>query len=73
MIGTAQIKQLVICPRCESLGLRNILGEIEVNGSFKVLRFHKGETRIMSREFVVQCQCGEVVYQRGTYGTKNLW
>lgn len=51
----------------------SILGEVDPNGVFIVMRFHKGETRVMSREFVVQCQCGEVVYQRGTYGTVNLW
>lgn len=76
MIGTASIKQkqLVICPTCEAYGIKSILGQVGENGEFTILRFHTGETRIFSREFVVQCgKCQTIVYQRGTYGTVNLW
>lgn len=73
MNKTIASKQLVICPVCETQGKRSILGEINPQGVFTILRFHRGETRVLSREFVVQCQCGAVVYQRGEYGTINLW
>lgn len=61
---TAKKKVLLICPICEQKGKKEYLGEIH-DGMLTVLRFHKGSTKIISRDFSVQCGgCGEVIYQR---------
>lgn len=55
-------KQLIVCPNCEVDGKKEVLGEIKDN-TFKVLRFHKGETIFVSNDFSVYCgKCGELVY-----------
>lgn len=67
-------KKLVICPYCANKGKREILGELDENGNFSVLRFHKGNTTIISKEFSVQCTCGEVVFtRRNPDGTVSIW
>ncbi len=59
------VKKLIICPTCEALGRKEVLGEMGSDGSFVVLRFHKGETKIVSKDFSVTCgSCGEVVFFR---------
>lgn len=66
------MKNLVQCPSCELNGRRNILGEIDSNGHFLVLRFHKGITRIIGNSFQVVCDlCNEPIFYRkgGNLGT----
>ena len=59
------IKQLVICPLCSKLGIKNVLGEVTTDGGFAVLRFHNGLTKIRGQQFEVECgNCGEVVFFR---------
>ena len=59
-------KTLVICGNCERNGNRaSVLGEIDEEGYFVVMRFHKGFTKIKSQEFSVICgACGNVTFQR---------
>ena len=58
-------KRLICCPSCESRGLKNILGEIDENGDFVVLRFHKRTTRFRGEKFSVVCdECKEEVFYR---------
>ena len=58
-------KKLIRCPKCESQGKREILGEVDDMGAFSVLRFHQGSTKIISDNFKVQCgKCGELVFIR---------
>lgn len=58
-------KQLIRCPNCEVNGRAEILGEIDENGNFVVLRFHKGSTVISSDDMIVRCgNCGEEVYRK---------
>ena len=59
------MRSLLQCPNCEKIGRRNILGEIDPNGHFLVLRFHKGITRIIGDSFTVVCDyCNEPIYIR---------
>ncbi len=59
------IKKLIICPGCEAKGKKEVLGEINSEGDFVVLRFHQGETKVISKEFSVKCgRCGETVFYR---------
>ncbi len=67
-------KKLVICPYCLKNGKKEILGELDENNNFTVLRFHKGNTTIIAPEFSVQCTCGEIVYKRtNPDGTVGYW
>ena len=61
-------KKLIYCPRCEANGEKNVLGEIDEDGDFVVLRFSKGLTRVSGREFEVICKCGERVFYRRSNG-----
>lgn len=54
--------RLIICPVCLSKGKKEVLGEIDEEGNITILRFHKGNTKIISKNFSVQCTCGEIVY-----------
>lgn len=66
------MKNLIMCPSCESNGRRNILGELDTQGHFLVLRFHKGITRIVGDAYTVICDlCNEPIYIRkgGNLGT----
>ena len=56
---------LISCPQCEKNGQRQILGEIDSDGFFTVMRFHKGTTKIISNQFAVVCGgCAETVFIR---------
>lgn len=66
-------KKLVICPHCLKKGKREILGEILEDGSFSVLRFHKGETKVISKDLAIVCTCGEVVFRKVSSERLNLW
>lgn len=69
-------KSLISCPSCEKKGQRQILGEIDSDGFFTVLRFHKGTTKIISNQFAVICGgCGETVFIRkgGQYENRLQW
>jgi hypothetical protein len=58
-------KKLIICPNCEKKGQREILGEVEDNKTFNVLRFHRGLTKIIAKEFIIVCgKCNELVFIR---------
>ena len=70
------MKQLIQCPSCEQQGRRQILGEIDNQGHFIVLRFHKGTTRIVGDSFTVFCDlCTEPIYIKkgGTSGTVSSY
>lgn len=67
-------KKLVICPHCLKNGKKEILGEVDEQGNFNVLRFHKGNTKIIAPEFAIECTCGEIVYRRtNPDGTVSYW
>lgn len=56
-----------MCPNCEKIygGQKgvNILGRIEDDGGFLILRFHSYKTIIYGEDFKVVCgNCGEQVY-----------
>ena len=62
MLGTNN-KLLVVCPTCQMLGKKNILGELK-DGCLIIMRFHNNFTRIRG-EFEVVCEsCSEPVYFR---------
>jgi len=57
------MKNLIRCPSCETEGKINVLGEIDNQGHFLVLRFHNGITRIIGDSFTVVCDhCSEPIY-----------
>jgi endogenous inhibitor of DNA gyrase (YacG/DUF329 family) len=59
------MKNLVRCPNCEFNGKKEVLGEINENGDFVVMRFHKGSTIISGDNLKVKCGvCGEEVYRK---------
>lgn len=63
--------KLIYCPYCEANGKKEILGAIYKN-TFRVLRFHKGETIIISNNFAVYCgKCGEKIYVKETNSISN--
>jgi predicted HNH restriction endonuclease len=66
-------KNLVVCPNCESHGTKTVLGEIDKDGYFAVLRFHNGYTRITGHDFAVVCgNCGETIYiRKEAHGTDS--
>jgi hypothetical protein len=49
------MKRLIKCPNCEINGVASILGEINDDGNFVVLRFHKGSTIISGDNLEVTC------------------
>ena len=56
------MKILIYCPVCQKNGLINILGEL-VNDGLIVKRFHCGETKIISDQFIVVCgSCHEPIF-----------
>ena len=64
-------KNLIICPNCIQKGKKSVLGEIDPDGFFAILRFHNGYTRIKGNDFAVYCGvCSEPTYirkeERGT-------
>jgi hypothetical protein len=65
-------KKLLICPTCEIVGKKEVLGEITDRGTFSILRFHKGETEIFSDSFVVICGvCKTAVFRRQNANIKK--
>ena len=61
-------KQLVICSSCQEKGIISVLGEIDTEGYFVVMRFHKGYTKVKAEHFLVVCgACNTPNYKRGTY------
>lgn len=49
---------LIVCPTCEKLGKKQVLGRVLENGQFLVLRFHHGTTIIQSTSYSIVCGCG---------------
>ena len=67
------MKQLIQCPHCEAEKKKEILGEIDDNGIFNVLRFHNGITTVISENYSIQCgKCKSVVYIKGAYADNNF-
>ena len=54
MIETKK-KNLIVCPACESVGKKSILGEMGTAGEFIVQRFHQGETIIKAPILSIIC------------------
>ncbi len=68
---------LIICPKCESKGVKNVLGKLFEDGSFRITRYHEYDTEILSPEFLVRCgRCKTIVfikkYERKMSGG-NYW
>jgi hypothetical protein len=62
----------VRCPNCETGGKREVLGEVDENGNFVVMRFHKGTTIIKGDNLKVICGvCGEEVYRKEANNGKD--
>ena len=60
-------KALIGCPTCENKGIRQILGELDPDGNFVIMRFHNGFTKIRGSEFEVICdKCNEPTFFRRT-------
>ena len=62
-------KNLLLCPVCEEQGRKEILGELDDEGNFVVMRFkgesNNGKTKIVSGCFEVMCGvCNEIVFYR---------
>ena len=56
-------KNLIICPVCETKGIKSILGETGTAGEFMVQRFHQGFTIIKSPNLAIVCgACGGTAY-----------
>src|SRR3990167_6855291 len=69
------MKLLIACGNCENQGTRSILGEITPEGYFAVMRFHRGYTNIIGKDFAVVCgACNEPQYIRKEEinGTPNI-
>jgi hypothetical protein len=67
------MKRLIKCPNCEINGVASILGEINDDGNFVVLRFHKGSTIISGDNLEVTCGgCGEKVYRKEVNEIRNI-
>lgn len=63
VLVVAIMKQLIQCPHCEEQGNKEILGEIDNNSIFNVLRYHNGITTVISQNYSVQCgKCKSIVY-----------
>ena len=48
-------KKLVKCSYCQEHGTVSVLGEVQIDGSFTVMRFHKGYTIIKAPTMRVLC------------------
>jgi len=58
-------KQLIICPTCNSVGTKAVLGEMTSEGNFRIMRFHRSYTDVFGKDFGVKCgNCGENVFIR---------
>jgi hypothetical protein len=62
-------KSLLLCPVCEGQGRKEILGELDEDGNFVVIRYkgnaQNGSTKIVSKAFEVKCGvCNEIVFYR---------
>lgn len=62
-------KHLLLCPVCEEKGKKEILGELDEDGSLIVRRFRgdgiSGKTKVISQSFQVICGvCNEIVFYR---------
>lgn len=69
-------KRLVMCPTCEVNGRKEVLGEVNEEGNFSIMRFHNGKTVIMSSSYSVICGgCGKIVFNKleSIEGTVNIW
>ena len=60
------MKPLLICPYCERIGAKIILGEIDPEGRLRIMRFHSNRFTIISGDnFDVMCNlCGETIFFR---------
>jgi len=59
------MKKLVSCPNCEKNGRKEILGEIDNDNNFSIMRYSNQYTKIISDSFEVMCGvCGEVIFYR---------
>jgi hypothetical protein len=69
------MKNLIVCGNCLTNGTKSVLGEIDENGYFAILRFHNGYTRIVGKDFAVLCGgCGEPTYiRKGADGTADAY
>lgn len=66
------LKQLLVCPSCEKLGKRMVLGEIIGRGTVSVMRFHQGYTFITGENFIINCgNCGETIYHAQSINIGN--
>ena len=72
-------KLLVKCPTCESNGKKEVLGEINEDGNFSIMRYHPGytsKTVIMSNTYSIICGgCGQIVFNKlsTNEGSTNIW
>ena len=49
---------LIVCPNCQKVGKKQVLGRVMDSGEFMVLRFHHGTTIISSQQYEIVCGCG---------------
>lgn len=62
-------KNLIVCPICYENGTKQVLGELDENGNFVVMRFkgqgHNASTVIFSPLMLVKCGvCNSTVFYR---------
>jgi hypothetical protein len=62
---------LVTCPECLLSGKRQILGSVNANGEFIILRFHHGTTMIKSSAYSIGCACGYLLSITLTQGVAS--
>ncbi len=55
-----ETQQLLVCPNCQSLGKRQILGSLRPDGSLLILRHSHGTTLIQAASLSLGCGCGFV-------------
>lgn len=59
------MKKFIICPTCEQDKKKEVLAQIEDDGSISILRWHSSKTYLLGKEFSIKCGgCGEIVYNR---------
>lgn len=70
-------KKMVKCPSCEMNGKKEVLGEINEEGNFSIIRYHPGytsKTVIMGSFSVICGGCGKIVFNKvSNDGTANIW
>lgn len=67
-------KKLVKCSYCQEHGTVSVLGEVQIDGSFTVMRFHRGYTKIYAENFLIVCgACDTENYVRGTYHERTIF